>query len=145
MVWLQTDPTPLCGGNYLIDKEFCLYIWKGVHLNTKFETAFTYWISNKNTADRNLFDHPNCKPVEIVKTLISNSSNEGDIVADFFLGSGTTCIAAKELNRQYIGFEIDEKYYNIALDRLNGMTQIDRKIKDTGQLSIDDFLKKVSN
>jgi DNA modification methylase len=39
------------------------------------------------------------------------------------LGSGTTCVAAKELGRQYIGFEINETYYKIATDRLNGINQ----------------------
>ena len=46
-------------------------------------------------------------------------SNENDIVADFFLGSGTTAVACKELDRQYIGFEINKKWYDIAKDRLN--------------------------
>ena len=41
---------------------------------------------------------------------------------DCFLGSGTTCVAAKELGRKYIGFEIDKDYYEIAKKRLNGMT-----------------------
>jgi DNA modification methylase len=129
MTWLKTNPTPLCGGNYLIDKEFCLYFRKGIKLNTKFETAFTYWISSKNKDDRDTFKHPTIKPLEIIKTLINNSSNENDIVADFFLGSGTTCVAAKELNRRYIGFEIDKEYYKIAKNRLNGITA-------SGQMSI---------
>ena len=43
----------------------------------------------------------------------------GDIVLDAFVGSGTTVIAAKELNRKYIGYEIDEKYFNITNERLN--------------------------
>ena len=42
---------------------------------------------------------------------------------DPFMGSGTTCVAAKELGRKYIGFEINEKYFNIAKDRLNGFDQ----------------------
>lgn len=129
MTWLKTNPTPLCGGNYLIDKEFCLYFRKGIKLNTRFETASTYWISSKNKSDRDTFLHPTIKPLEIIKTLINNSSNESDIVADFFLGSGTTCVAAKELNRRYIGFEIDKEYYGIAKNRLNGITA-------NGQMSI---------
>lgn len=49
--------------------------------------------------------------------------NGGGVILDTFLGSGTTCAAAKELGRQYIGFEINEKYYKIAVDRLNGINQ----------------------
>jgi len=129
MTWLKTNPTPLCGGNYLIDKEFCLYFRKGVRLNTTFETAFTYWKSKKNKDDKDCYNHPTIKPLEIIKKLIINSSNKGDIVADFFLGRGTTCVASKELGRNYIGFEIDKGYYNIAVDRLNG-------INANGQTSI---------
>lgn len=130
MTWIKTNPTPLCGGNYLIDKEFCLYFRKGVKLNTKFETASTYWITTKNKLDRDVFDHPTIKPLNIIKTLIQNSSKENDIVLDCFLGSGTTAVACKELNRKYIGIEIDKQYYDIAVNRLNG-------INARGQISFD--------
>ena len=70
---------------------------------------------------KNLYNHPTIKPLELVKRRINNHSETNDIIADFFLGSGTTCVAAKELNRQYIGFEIDKQYYDIAVKRLNGI------------------------
>ena len=63
--------------------------------------------------------HPCEKPVDLLKFYISNSSNECDIVFDPFCGTGSTLVAAKELNRQYLGYEIDEKYYDISVDRLN--------------------------
>ena len=129
MTWCKTNPTPLCGGNYLIDKEFCLYFRKGIKLNTKFETAFTYWISSKNKNDKDDFEHPTIKPINIIKMLIENSSNKNDIVLDCFCGSGTTCLASKETERRYIGMEIDTKYHKIAVDRLNG-------INANGQTSI---------
>ena len=47
----------------------------------------------------------------------------GGLVFDPFVGSGTTCLAAKHLGLDYIGFEIDEKYYKITIDRLNGINQ----------------------
>lgn len=122
MTWLKSNPTPLCGGNYLIDKEFCLYFRKGVKLNTTFETAFTYWQSSKNKNDKDLFLHPTCKPLYIIKMLIQNSSNEKDVVLDTFIGSGTTAVACKELNRQYIGMEISPKWHEIAVNRLKGET-----------------------
>lgn len=121
MTWCKTNPTPLCGGNYLIDKEFCLYFRKGIKLNTKFETAFTYWISLKNKNDKDDFEHPTIKPLNIIKMLVENSSNKNDIVLDTFVGSGTTCLAAKETGRRYIGMEIDPEYHRIAVNRLNGI------------------------
>ena len=129
MVWLKSNPTPLCGGNYLIDKEFCLYFRDGVKLNTTFETASTYWITHKNKSDKDKFEHPTIKPMQIIKNLIINSSNENDIVLDCFAGSGTTLVASKDLGRHYIGFEIDKKWYNIAKNRLN-------KVDANGQMNM---------
>lgn len=129
MVWLKSNPTPLCGGNYLIDKEFCLYFRDGVKLNTTFETASTYWLTSKNKNDKDKFEHPTIKPMHIIKNLIINSSNENDIVLDCFAGSGTTLVASKDLGRYYIGFEIDKKWYNIAKNRLN-------KVDANGQMNM---------
>ena len=55
------------------------------------------------------------------------------------MGSGTTAVACKELGRNYIGFEINPKYYQIAIDRLKGITQKDRKLKESGIMDIFDF------
>lgn len=63
--------------------------------------------------------HPTEKPVELMKILIENSSSENDIILDPFLGSGTTAVAAVNTNRHYIGFELDEKYFDIACQRLD--------------------------
>ena len=49
--------------------------------------------------------------------------NGGGVILDVFLGSGTTAVAAKELDRQYIGFELNPTFYQIAVDRLNGIDQ----------------------
>lgn len=138
MVWIKTNPTPLCGGNYLIDKEFCLYFRKGFKLNTRFETASTYWITSKNKYDKDSFEHPTIKPLEIIKTLIENSSKEADVVLDTFMGSGTTAVACKELNRNFIGFEIDKKYCEVACNRLKGLTQQDVKLQKEGQMTLFD-------
>ena len=54
--------------------------------------------------------------------MVENSSERGGLVLDPFAGSGTTCMAAKELGRDYIGFEINPKWHKIAVDRLNGIT-----------------------
>lgn len=62
--------------------------------------------------------HPTQKPLSIIKDMITVSSNPGDLILDPFVGSGTTCVAAKRLGRKYIGIEIVEKYCKIAEDRL---------------------------
>lgn len=69
--------------------------------------------------------HPTEKPVELMKILIENSSNKNDIVIDPFMGVGTTGVACKKLNRNFIGIELDENYFNIAKERINNTVRKD--------------------
>ena len=62
--------------------------------------------------------HPTQKPVPLMEYLIKTYSNEGDVVLDFTMGSGTTGVAAKNLNRNFIGIEMDEGYFKIAKERI---------------------------
>ncbi len=64
--------------------------------------------------------HPTQKPVALMEYLINTYTNEGDVVLDFCMGSGTTGVAAKNLNRNFIGIELDDKYFEIAKNRLEG-------------------------
>lgn len=73
--------------------------------------------SNEERA-KNSF-HPTQKPVELMKYLIKTYSNENDMVLDFTMGSGTTGVACKNLNRSFIGIEMDDKYFEIAKNRIN--------------------------
>ena len=66
---------------------------------------------------RNL--HPTQKPVALMEYLIKTYTNEGETVLDFTCGSGSTGVAAKNLNRNFIGIELDETYFNIAKERIN--------------------------
>lgn len=70
--------------------------------------------------DRDVGLHPTQKPVALMEYLIKTYTNEGETVLDFTMGSGTTGVAAKSLNRDFIGIELDENYYNIAKERING-------------------------
>lgn len=141
LIWQKNNATPLFNNKYLTDKEYCLYFRDGGYCKPiDYDHAKTVFTNPLNKKDKDLYGHPTIKPLYIIKTLIENSSKDGDVVLDPFLGSGTTAAAAKELNRQYIGFEIDNKYFNIAQDRLNGITQIDRKIQENGQRTIFDYL-----
>ena len=62
--------------------------------------------------------HPTQKPVALMEYLIKTYTNEGDTVLDNVMGSGTTGVACKNLNRNFIGMELDEAYFNIAKDRI---------------------------
>ena len=78
-------------------------------------------IKYKKTRDKegNII-HPSEKPVELMKILIKNSTDKNDLVLDFTMGVGSTGLACKELNRRFIGIELDEKYFDIAIKRIKG-------------------------
>lgn len=63
--------------------------------------------------------HPTQKPVALMEYLIKTYTNEGDIILDFTMGSGTTGLACKNLNRNFIGIEKDDKYFKIAKERIS--------------------------
>ena len=62
--------------------------------------------------------HPTQKPLELMKYLVSTYTNEGDIILDFTMGSGSTGVAARQLNRGFIGIERSKEYYEIAKNRI---------------------------
>lgn len=137
LIWNKTNPVPTINNSYLNDKEYCLMFRnKGTVLNGTVESKRTVWTTKCNVEDKKKYNHPTIKPLSIIKNLIINSSNKGDIVLDCFSGSGTTCVAAKELDRQFIGIEIDPEYHRISLDRLNGVLA-------NGQISFDTDLNKL--
>ena len=82
------------------------------------ETGFKFSdIKFKNPNNKNI--HPTQKPVALFEYLITTYTNEGDVVLDNCIGSGTTPVAAINTNRKYIGYELDEKYFNIAQQRID--------------------------
>lgn len=64
--------------------------------------------------------HPTQKPVDLLEYLIKTYTNEGDLVLDNCMGSGSTGVACQRLNRRFIGIELEEKYFNIAKERIKG-------------------------
>ena len=65
--------------------------------------------------------HPTQKPLELLEYLIKSFTNEGDIVLDFTIGSGTAGVACKKLNRDFIGIELDKNYFDIAKNRIENI------------------------
>lgn len=64
------------------------------------------------------YNHPCPKPIEWANWILERTTKEGDIVLDPFVGSGTTCLSAKQMNRQWIGIDVSPEYCRIACDRL---------------------------
>lgn len=116
----------ICGGNYFNlpptrgficwDKKqhmptlsACEYIW------TSFDCPAKIISCTSTDLDRK---HPTQKPIYLMQKLIQKFSKEGDIILDCYMGSGTTALAAKMLKRQFVGVEMEQKYVDIANDRL---------------------------
>ena len=120
LTWHKTNPIPTCNGTYLSDTEYCVLAREsGTKIYGTYETKKKWWVSKCNVADKKLYSHPTIKPLEIIKNLIINSSKENDVVLDAFMGSGTTAVACKELNRHFIGFELNPEIYSNSIKRLN--------------------------
>lgn len=142
LVWCKTNSVPAVNGTWLPNLEYCLvFKEKGTpKYNDGIENKSKWYLSSINKSDKDLYDHPTIKPLDMVKKHLLHSTQPNDVVLDMFMGSGTTCVACKELGRQYIGMEINEKYYNIAKDRLNGITvkgQTDLFNTDFEQLQLE--------
>jgi DNA modification methylase len=69
--------------------------------------------------------HPTEKPLELIEKLINVATVEGEVVLDSFAGVATTCVAAKNTKRAYIGIEMEEKYWRLGQGRLNDETNED--------------------
>ena len=110
----------ICGRFYMNCFEYIIMLRKGGERPINdCGTPDILSIPNKKTKGvdgKNIHDSE--KPVALMQTLIQNSSNEGDIVLDLFMGSGTTGIAAIKCNRNFIGIELDEKYYQTSQQRI---------------------------
>lgn len=120
LTWHKTNPVPTCSNKYLSDTEYCFFAReKGVKVYGSYDTKRKFYVSESNKKDKDVYNHPTIKPLNIIKNLIINSSLEGQVVLDPFMGSGTTAVACKLLDRHYIGFEIDPEYHRIAVQRVN--------------------------
>lgn len=82
--------------------------------------------ANRSSAERT--DHPAQFPEDLIERMIKGFSNENELILDPFMGSGTTAKTAMLNNRKFLGFEINDSYFNIIADRLdNTLKEIDIK------------------
>ena len=94
----------------------------------EFASTFNLWEGNKYKSNIFKYDrsevgyHPTQKPILLLEDLIKTFSNEGDLVVDLTMGSGSTGVACKNTNRSFIGIEKDENYFKIAEQRINART-----------------------
>lgn len=113
-------------GDYAPKYEMIIYATKGKRdLRNGRDSNILKFNKTKNE------NHPTEKPVDLLEYLIVKSSEPGEVVIDFTMGSGSTGVAAKQKGRQFIGFELSEKYFKTAQERLDD--------KNFTQMSLLDF------
>lgn len=112
LVWEKNNVTP--NRWYMKNCEYIIFFRKGKAKKINNQSSKTVH-KFTNTTNR---IHPTQKPVELMELYVENSSDVGDIVLDPFSGSGSTLVACKNLNRQFIGVELDKEYYVKSLERL---------------------------
>ena len=117
LVWEKNNCTP--SQFYMKNCEYTLLLRKGKskYINnigdSKTVHKFNNILGNKV--------HPTEKPEELMNFYVENSSNRGDTVLDMFMGSGSTGLAALNTSRKFIGIEMEEKYFDISVNRLKGI------------------------
>ena len=132
-IWHKTNPIPKIYKNgFLNSCEMIVCLWnKGHKWNFSTQNEMHNFFETSICMGRERLrepKHPAQKPIKLVKHLMKIASNKGDIVYDPFMGVGTTCVAAIELNRKFIGVEIDKEFYNGAKKR------IEAKYKEKNEL-----------
>lgn len=115
ITWNKSNPTPLSNSNYLPDTEYVIHSFEPGRLFGEYKDKSRFIL---HPAQQKLF-HPNQKPIKVMEKLVKIGSKENDMVLDLFAGSGSTLRVCKDLGRNAIGVEIQERYCEIAAKRLS--------------------------
>ena len=113
--WCKPNPVPTCNNTYLSDVEYCIHTWSKGRLFGDMKDKSKYFV---HPCGNKVTEHPNEKPVQLIYKLVTLGSQDNETILDPFMGSGTTLVAAKQLKRKAIGIELEEKYCEIAVNRL---------------------------
>ena len=118
LVWVKNNK--IMGGYYMNQFEYIIMLRKGGDRKVN-DCGISDVLMFANRKDKNADGsniHDSQKPIGLFRTLIMQSTNEGDLVLDPFVGSGTTAIAAIKEKRHFIGMELNKEYFDIAEDRI---------------------------
>lgn len=115
-IWEKTNPSPMNGEHmWLSSIENCIFARKkGAYFDIKERCKSAVW----KCATEKYKGHPTPKPIELMERLIQASSKRGDLVLDPCMGSGAVGVAAKRTNRNFIGIEMNNEYYDITTERI---------------------------
>lgn len=118
-IWHKTNPAPLCNNKYLNDIEFAVYIkGKSVKIYGSYDSKSLVYRSEINKKDKELYKHPTIKPVKLIEKYVKNHTQEGDIIFDPFMGTGTTGVCCVRHKRGFIGIEKANSHYETSKSRI---------------------------
>ena len=120
LVWCKKQVVPFTGGHHYSDIEYIIYLSKKPIFNNGLKDAeYRKYFVCDNEKNK---DHPTIKPLEIIANEIKIASNINGVVADCFLGSGSTLIACEKTKRKCYGMEIDPHYCDVIVKRWEDFT-----------------------
>jgi DNA modification methylase len=122
LVWCKKNPTPqIFKVGFMSGTEFCIFATKHEGRKHKWKVEhgqqLNYWVRGIVQGKERTI-HPTQKPLDLTRHFIKLGSDEGDVIIDPFMGSGTTAVACKIMNRRYIGCDINPEYIKVAEERL---------------------------
>lgn len=130
------------GGNYFaLPPTRCFLIWRKLSISAKFSMAMAEYAWTSFNSNAKVYEcvpqdvsktrfHPTQKPVRLYEWILANYAKESDIILDTHVGSGSSLIACRNTNHKYVGFEIDDYYYEKAKERIEA---------ETAQMNLYDF------
>lgn len=125
--WEKSNPMPRNRDRrFVVDYEVAVWLTmpKGKWVfNRQSETYDRPCFKGSLTPSSEKTEHTTQKPVWLMEKILKTLSNEGDVVLDMFIGSGTTGVACFNTNRNFIGIEMDEKYFDIAKERIGSLDE----------------------
>ena len=127
-IWHKTNPLPRNMNLHFVNSTeswiYCILDKKTGKFNNKGNLIHDHYeSSNISTKEKKLGSHPTQKPIELMEHFVSLLTNKGNIVLDPFMGSGSTGVAAKNLDRKFIGIELEKSYFDLAKNRINSINK----------------------
>jgi site-specific DNA-methyltransferase (adenine-specific) len=140
IIWFKPNAPPLIQKNRFVPSTELIWVAsksKRYYFNYEMAVKLSNGKQMRNLweirAEKHKTSHPTEKPEKLLERIILIGSKEGDVILDPFMGSGTTGVVAKRLNRNFIGIEIDENYFEIAQKRINATQPENKLIKCVGK------------
>ncbi|MGC9049279.1 MAG: DNA-methyltransferase, partial [Patescibacteria group bacterium] len=155
IIWFKPNAPPLIQKNRFVPSTELIWVAsksKQYYFNYEMAVKLSNGKQMRNLweipAERHKTSHPTEKPEKLLERIILIGSKEGDTILDPFMGSGTTGVVAKRLNRDFIGIEIDENYFEIAQKRIdttqteNNLVKFLEKLTSNNLIQLNFYSKK---